>query len=378
MVDSKVPVDICTTLSYIQPTEVTLLQYDESLKPEKWQKRDADTITELVRDMKSEEMSSKEEFRHYRESYIDEIIDRVLLEQGDAGTDYVDTAVTQKRLMHQNYVCRNCRFVYPVEGNKKKKCSNCDYDPLQHPVGFDVYRQTESCHPSDPPKVKVGEPYMVNPNTLENVKQVLDHVKAETRVGCDDHDDGDETSRREWTIICGDAVPYLLGVKLQERSHICSVCKDEITCEMLDEHSQIHREPVTLMKMYGDILFRPGPGHIELNMARTLLKFLWHSLLSCFVQFLGFRTARAKEVVKNGIDHHRSRQILGSVLEALSCELVVAYIQHARKYQQEPTAKGYMQWVRREVNDPHIYGNVAHYIYLLVVVSSIYRIGEEK
>ena len=42
--DSKVPVDICTSLSYIQPSEVTTLQNDEELKPEHWQERSQEKL----------------------------------------------------------------------------------------------------------------------------------------------------------------------------------------------------------------------------------------------------------------------------------------------------------------------------------------------
>ena len=42
------------------------------------------------------------------------------------------------------------------------------------------------------------------------------------------------------------------------------------------------------------------------------------TILCEFVKLPGFRTPRTQEVVKNGIDHHRSRYILQSTLEALS------------------------------------------------------------
>ena len=30
---------------------------------------------------------------------------------------------------------------------------------------------------------------------------------------------------RAWTTICGDAVPYLLGTKFQDKYYICNICK---------------------------------------------------------------------------------------------------------------------------------------------------------
>lgn len=49
---------------------------------------------------------------------------------------------------------------------------------------------------------------MVNPNTRAMVKQVLTHVKEQSKTG--------GTNERKWTIVYGDAVPYLLGTQLQE------------------------------------------------------------------------------------------------------------------------------------------------------------------
>ena len=66
------------------------------------------------------------------------------------------------------------------------------------------------------------------------------------------------------------------------------------------------------------LLLLPGLGHMELNQSNILLKLLWEPVLSHVVSLLGFRTPRAKQVVKEGIDHHHSRQILEACLEAIS------------------------------------------------------------
>ena len=95
----------------------------------------------------------------------------------------------------------------------------------------------------------------------------------------------------------------------------------ELTLEEIEEHSLTHDVPISPMKSYKDILFHPGPGHIELNIVRCLLKFLWHLLVSSIAKCL--RSPRAQELIRNGVDHHRSRQILSVLLESLACELLV-------------------------------------------------------
>ena len=70
-----------------------------------------------------------------------------------------------------------------------------------------------------------------------------------------------------------------------------------------------------------------GSGHMKLNQSHILLKLLSEPVLFHVVFFLVFRTPTAKQVVKHGINHHHSRQILEVCLEDISMELLTPYIQ---------------------------------------------------
>ena len=94
-----------------------------------------------------------------------------------------------------------------------------------------------------------------------------------------------------------------------------------------------------------NLLLLPGLGHMELNQSRILLKLLWEPILSHVVSLLGFRTPRAKQVVKEGIDHHRSRQILEVCLEAISKELLTPYARDCMKSNTTLNAEGYQIWL---------------------------------
>ena len=117
---------------------------------------------------------------------------------------------------------------------------------------------------------------------------------------------------------------------LQERLVTCDECGECIDMRRVtkEQHSKIHHnsQQITYTKFLNFVIFRPGPGHIEMTMAKAILKFLWKPCLEYFSKLLGFRTARAQEVVKAGIDHHRSKQIIGSLLEAIASELVLMYV----------------------------------------------------
>ena len=299
-----------------------------------------------MEEIKKQEDMAKEIFRSYRESYIEETIQRVADEQEQHGfltspTDYVDTTVNQHRLNLNNYVCNKCNYVNPPTTTPAKPrntecCPGCGHNPRLQPRNFDPYYRTRSRHPKSPPSITVGEPFMVNPNTKTNIKKVLAHVKEQSNM-----EEGG--NGRKWTIVCADAIPYLIGTRLQAELYRCTICHEEVLVGMHGEHAETHpHQETTFIKMYGDILFRPGPAHIELNMACSLLIFFWVPLLSSLAKYLGFRTNRALEVVRNGVDHHRSRQILATVLEALSCELVLPCVREELRNNRRPTAQTYI------------------------------------
>ena len=47
-------------------------------------------------------------------------------------------------------------------------------------------------------------------------------------------------------------------------------------------------------------IYRPGPGHIELNMACLLLEYLWLPVIKDVAKSLGFGTSRALDLVRRG------------------------------------------------------------------------------
>ena len=102
-----------------------------------------------------------------------------------------------------------------------------------------------------------------------------------------------------------------------------------ITYESLCRADIPIRERFTLGFM--NLLLFSGLGRVELNQSCVFLKLLWERILSHVVSLLGFRTLRAKQVVKEGIDHHRSRQVLKACLEAISKEFLTPHVQDCMK-----------------------------------------------
>lgn len=218
-----------------------------------------------------------------------------------------------------NHVCIQCNYVYST--NRHSQCPQCKRDPKYNPIGYDPYFRTPSKHVDNPSIISVGEPCIVNPNNEDRLKQVLSQLR-DTCI---------TPSERSWLVVWSDGILYLYGMRLQQNINICASCGEhvDIRKESLTDHaSKPHHDSNNFnvfSRAFGDFIFRPGPGHIELNMARCLLNFWWPVLLP-IVNSLGFRTKKAQDVVKRGADHHRSKSILLTLFKALARELIVPYV----------------------------------------------------
>ena len=94
-----------------------------------------------------------------------------------------------------------------------------------------------------------------------------------------------------------------------------------------------------------NLLQLSGSGHTESNQSLILLKLLWQLVLFHAVFFPVFRIPLAKQVGKDGIDHHCSRQILEVCLKAICRELLTPYIQDCVRNNTTPNAKRYQIWL---------------------------------
>ena len=116
---------------------------------------------------------------------------------------------------------------------------------------------------------------------------------------------------------------------------------------------------------FSNIVLIPRPGHIELNMGRLLLKFLWTLFLLNLVKKHGFQTGKAQLVVKNSIDHHRTHQILSCSLLALPAELLLPYVCECLQKQVLPMNEGYQKWVTNTCNQQYLFVYHITFSYLL-------------
>lgn len=198
---SSICVDICTTMLCLQTAEKTHLQENELLKPEVWRKRgESEDKQKVMDDVELQEQKYVRIFRQYRQDFITEVLQDVSPDK-----DHVDIAIQQHRESGGvTYVCNKCNNVNADDNI----CARCSHDPNQPDTDYDPYHRTKSKHPSAAPTIQIGEPAMVNPCSKAAMKTVFEHVKEHTNV--------DSDQERKWVYVWCDAVPFLMGSKLQE------------------------------------------------------------------------------------------------------------------------------------------------------------------
>ena len=146
--------------------------------------------------------------------------------------------------------------------------------------------------------------------------------------------------------------------------------------KMQSEHAALHQnETCTFHNLFHNIILLPGPGHLQLNMER-LLKLLWVPFLNKIMKLLGFRTEKAQLIVKNGIDHHQTRQILLTCLFALSKELLIPYVRDCQKIRIKPTNQHYLNWVHNTCGDQYMF--LYHITFSYLLAFSLYTEATRK
>ena len=92
---SKVPISICTSMCHIVPKADIFLQYNSSLGPQNWRKKDS--LPAILEKVELFEQKAINEFQRYRGLFIEEILASVIQEhQNNTNYDYGDVAVANK------------------------------------------------------------------------------------------------------------------------------------------------------------------------------------------------------------------------------------------------------------------------------------------
>ena len=181
--------------------------------------------------------------------------------------------------------------------------------------------------------IAMAEPIMVNPNSYERVKEVLEHIKKLV-IG----------PSRKWTVVGSDGVPYVLGQKLR------------------DDNAALQ-----------DLLLVPGPGHFELNTVRAIFKLIWPVGLRKLAVLLGFTSEKALLYCQKAADHHKSWEMLLIFYRVTVKLLLDAYVQECRSQGHASSVNHFQTWIANVPN--HLFRYLYQINFRFVLGTLMFRQG---
>lgn len=152
------------------------------------------------------------------------------------------------------------------------------------------------------------DPVLVNPNTEGSISQILQQLKEEFMA----------ERNRKWIILVCDGSPFSIVQNLLRTTVICPHClqdfhENNVFNHITAEHPEVPEEDMEFdfyEKSFKDFCLKPGNGHIEMNLLRSIFKLLWEPCLSKLADIVGFKTEKAKKYLLSNKDHHIAWQMI--------------------------------------------------------------------
>ncbi|VDI12845.1 Hypothetical predicted protein [Mytilus galloprovincialis] len=117
-------------------------------------------------------------------------------------------------------------------------------------------------------------------------------------------------------------------------------------------------------------------GHIEINMVKAIVKFLWEPAFIDLARMLGFNSIRALQCCQNCSDHHKSWQMVQIFLHAMGQELLLPYVQKVILEGGSPFPAGYYHWLQGVQNPNYNFMKEVVFSYCLAI--HVFRAGVRR
>ena len=314
VLSSKAPVaDIITvTLNIILNQKRKSIQKNSEIKDFL---KDKLPIEERQRKMKEDVLNATNQYREYRNKYIENILSLALHENDDVNKK-IDIMKKKRRCTNEN-----CRCLY---SNLKRKCDSCSSKVTIETNKEQRFATSENWHEEkhfevgetvnlNKPIMHVGEPIMYNPNSYASIERILNELKDDLQIG----------KSRQWTFIGCDGPPYRIASHLRDTK-------------------ERHEWAVLV----------PGLGHLHMNQMKTLFKVLDKVLLEPLgKEVLHFESPKAYNFFLNAKDTHKTFQALEILLHGTTMEFCHLYIDKHTSPVNPPSVSGFIAWLANNENE---------------------------
>ena len=148
-------------------------------------------------------------------------------------------------------------------------------------------------------EVVTGEPDMIKPNSIENIKRLLQILRV--RAGIAISGTSDEENKREWLFVENDGGIVNPILKL------------------------IFNTSEEVRQSFNWIVPQMGLLHLEINAAKSFMGLCWDVFMRSVCYELGFQSENALKYAKKGSDHHKLWEILEITYIAFVDELIYQF-----------------------------------------------------
>ena len=344
--DNKVPSSVITSHCYISINCDDLIQNDPAFKPEQW--IFGEITDEINESMKTEELEYSNLLRSTRNSFISSRIRTVTQQHKSADIDVIDELVEGVRKSKCEKICSDCGARNYA---KLRMCSNCQghlrkapFDPNllcsgEPPVNL---YESFSCDVNQNEVKTVicaGEPDFVNPNSYENISQILRNLGR--RAGIKQYGG----TEREWLLLESDGAIYVIVQKLITNVLLCRRCSNSFYgIDSYNDHRCYILHQVEPKHEFAWILLQPGLLHIEMNACKSFIALCWDIFVCEAGKCLGFQSQKALMYLFKCSDHHKAMRMCEILYIALADELLTPYVRHCMSNGTDPSADGYWNW----------------------------------
>ena len=219
------------------------------------------------------------------------------------------------------------------------------------------------------PKVSVHDPVYVNPCSYEAAATVMRNIGH--RAGLKRYG-----GTRDWIIVLCDGVPYGLCRRLIASMHICHKCDTSFNgmdAAMHHCNTEHGGEPETSPE-FDWVLLQPGPGHIEINMVKSITELGWEIFWKELAMILNFTSEIALKCCKKVTDHHKGWTMCRIARLALTRELIVPYIRDNQDNMDGISVSSFLKYVMNAQNPNYTF--MADFVLELLDSVFMYRCGQ--
>ena len=381
--ENKVPGSVITSHAYLNIDENNNIQNNDiRLCPRVWFFRaPSDDQKNNFVNIPQEEIDL---FRMTRNAFIEERIQAVLEEQFSSEEDheyhdFVDAVVAQRQEANNEKICLECGAANDIKYN------SCRYEPCK---GKLVKRKINDSNLTDEkPKVntythftnlvtvkennisvKCGEPDFLNPNSFENICQVLRNLAV--RAGIRRYNG----EQHHWIILEVDSTIYCVVERLIFNVLSCPNCKDSYYGEeAFKDHVCWEEMGIQPEHEFDWIVLVPGQLHIEMNSCKAFFGLNWNIFVCDIAKVLGFKSEKALAYAQRCSDHHKTWQIIELMYTGIADELLVPFIRSCKKDGIQSTVQSYWTW-NQDVCNPN-YAYTQQMVFTSLHAMMLFRIG---